>query len=72
MFDMTFLLLKKCIEKILCLELNSKKKSKPIGAKAENIDWPCWGMVWAFPLIYMSAAYLKIQIKDFVKSFHLT
>ena len=74
MFDMTFLLLKKCIEKNICLEHNSKKKqSKPIGAKAENIDWPCWGMVWAFPLvIYMSAAYLKKQIKNFAKIFHLT
>ena len=73
MFDMTFLLLKKCIEKkSLPRAQFKKKKSKPIGAKAENIDWPCWGMVWAFPLIYMSAAYLKIQIKNFVKSFHLT
>ena len=35
---MTFLLLKKCIEK-KTLPRAQKKNSKPIGAIAENIDW---------------------------------
>ena len=41
MFAMTFLLLKKCIEKKTLPRAQFKKKinSKPIGAIAENIDW---------------------------------